>query len=460
MRGAWWWLVLGSCLACTRDLGIEERLYHCSSTSGCGPGFVCDLARRICVRDGDQPLLDGGSPDAIAADAELPDSSDRPGPWCGNGIQEAQETCDDGNTQRGDGCEGCELQPLLRRRLTGIPGLQAIAAGPDRVYATGTQGQTPLLLVFDELGVELARSPVTCLGRNRGYLYGLSLAGGDILATGHLYGVEDLQGEFVVRTARAMVRFNAEGQVLGCHLAPAEPTEATGRFLVPLPGGGALVGGNFTRSAFDPLAEDSWLTRIDGPGLTATATAARVVGLRLSAASLGGDGSVYAVGRKGPWTAPVAIVLVGDPRLDDLRATQLPGLGSLSAVAVRPGGAWLFGQTADGRPFVVPASTSSVGAPRALALSPWISVEVLAARALADGRVVIAGRRTDFNGTPSYSASFWALLDTRGEVQKEVVLDVPEAIDQFVALSVDDQDRIWFAGTRNGFGVIERWAVD
>jgi hypothetical protein len=102
-----------------------------------------------------------------------------------------------------------------------------------------------------------AQSP--CLGRNRGYLYGLSLAGGDILATGHLYGVEDLQGEFVVRTARAMVRFNAEGQVLGCHLAPAEPTEATGRFLVPLPGGGALVGGNFTRSAFDPLAEDSWV---------------------------------------------------------------------------------------------------------------------------------------------------------------------------------------------------------
>ena len=33
-----------------------------------------------------------------------------PPPLCTNGVVEAGEECDDGNVERGDGCEGCAVQ--------------------------------------------------------------------------------------------------------------------------------------------------------------------------------------------------------------------------------------------------------------------------------------------------------------------------------------------------------------
>lgn len=93
------WGISLYCTACPREGELAGTF--------CGDG-VLDAVEQC--DDGNTESGDGCAPDCLAE------------PFCGDGVVDAAEECDDGNTESGDGCEEqCRIEPGFACSNTGAP---------------------------------------------------------------------------------------------------------------------------------------------------------------------------------------------------------------------------------------------------------------------------------------------------------------------------------------------------
>jgi fibro-slime domain-containing protein len=83
----------------------------------------------------------GGAPGDAGEDTPIPsdlgDPGDVIGPFCGNGIQDPGEACDDGNARPGDGCSGiCALEPNYACPTAGQPCVYQVVCGDSKITAS------------------------------------------------------------------------------------------------------------------------------------------------------------------------------------------------------------------------------------------------------------------------------------------------------------------------------------
>lgn len=92
-------------IGCDGDGTLGEP---CTSAVDCNAGEVCDPTTMVCVEPSDAgDGTDGGTMDG--GDTDAGDGDGGTGS-CGDGVVTAPETCDDGNTVSGDGCDDmCQL---------------------------------------------------------------------------------------------------------------------------------------------------------------------------------------------------------------------------------------------------------------------------------------------------------------------------------------------------------------
>jgi fibro-slime domain-containing protein len=67
-----------------------------------------------------------------------PDTGSPPdaGPFCGNGVKEVGEACDDGNAKPGDGCSGvCAIEPFFECPTAGQPCVSLVVCGDGKITA-------------------------------------------------------------------------------------------------------------------------------------------------------------------------------------------------------------------------------------------------------------------------------------------------------------------------------------
>src|SRR5690242_4737927 len=120
MRSAflvWCGLVLGGTAACSPGNGLDKGLSH-DDTGGVGgagnSGGSGNASGGGDVGSGGITLTGGASGTAGSA-GTAPECAPPEGPYCGDGmVNQASETCDDGNALPGDGCTGvCTVEPYF-----------------------------------------------------------------------------------------------------------------------------------------------------------------------------------------------------------------------------------------------------------------------------------------------------------------------------------------------------------
>src|SRR5262245_23038419 len=101
-RMTWASLVVAGLVGAT---GCLSELATCADGQSCPTGQVCDDAHASCVLPEQFAVCDGLADGTTCAFAGTAGTCDRGVcVWCGDGIVDPAEVCDDSNSAGGDGC--------------------------------------------------------------------------------------------------------------------------------------------------------------------------------------------------------------------------------------------------------------------------------------------------------------------------------------------------------------------